>query len=216
MFWKSLSVMLMKIPSLVSLLAIGGALLAPGAVSAVDWKEDVRPILSERCFKCHSGPRAKGKLRMDSESNFAKRIGEGEDAVIVPGDPVKSLLAIKAGLPRSDGDAMPPPASRDRGNEPMTAGELDTVKKWIAAGAHFEAPEPGEGGEEPAGMTEESQEQEFHDWTNHEGKSLKAAFVAAEPGTVVLKSEEGQEIRYPFEKLSEESQTLARKLATAE
>jgi len=47
-----------------------------------------------------------------------------------------------------------------------------------------------------------------------EGKTLEASFVRAEPGTVVLKMEGDKEINYPFDKLSPESQALARKLAT--
>ena len=90
------------------------SLLAPAVLEAVDYQEEIRPILNKKCYKCHSGPRAKGKLRMDSENSFADRIG-GDDPVIVPGNPAESLLAIKAGLPRSDGEAMPPPPARERG-----------------------------------------------------------------------------------------------------
>lgn len=189
--------------------------LGAGRIEAADFEKDVEPILNEKCFKCHSGPRAKGGLRMDRQETFAERIG-GDDPVIVPGEPESSLLAVKAGLPRSNGDAMPPPPARSRGAEPMTTGELNVVKQWIAAGASFE---PGEAGMTEADAAEEEKEEptaakEMHVWTNFEGKSLEAAFVGAEPGTVVLENQEGKEIRYPFDKLSEESQSLARELAT--
>jgi len=185
---------------------------SPLPLFAVDYKEEIRPILNEKCFKCHSGPRAKGKLRMDQESMFSDRIG-GDDPVIEPGNPNSSLLAIKAGLPPSDGDAMPPPPARSRGAEPMTAAELNLVKQWIAEG---DALEPG-GAKMTSSETtsgDSGDGEEFHEWTNFEGNKLKAAFVVAEPGTVVLKDENGQEIRYPFDKLDSASQELARKLAT--
>jgi len=184
-----------------------------GRSEAVDFEQEIEPILNEKCFKCHSGPRAKGGLRMDQQETFAERIG-GDDPVIMPGEPESSLLAIKAGLPRSDGDAMPPPPARSRGAEPMTDGELRVVKQWIAAGASFE---PGETGMTEADAAEEESpaaEKEIHTWTNFEGKKLDAAFVGAEPGTVVLQDESGKEIRYPFDKLSDESKALARELAT--
>jgi hypothetical protein len=183
---------------------------------ALDFKKDIRPILNKKCFKCHSGPRAKGKLRMDSESDFAKRIG-GDDPVIVPGEPGKSLLPIKAGLPASDGDAMPPPPARPRGAEPMTTVELNLVKQWISEGASFEeggGSAPTTSTTEPAPTSEKKDE--IHTWTNQEGKTLKASFLRAEPGKVVLKMENGEELAYPFDKLNADSQALARKLATAE
>ena len=111
---------------------------------------------------------------MDVNDDFAKRIG-GDDPVIIPGDPAKSLLSVKAGLPVSDGDAMPPPPSRDRGAEPMTASELTLVRQWITEGAKFEAgttaaapaaPAPG-----AAPMVAE-----IRTWSNSGGGSLKASF----------------------------------------
>src|SRR5690242_19684635 len=77
----------------VFLLAAG--LLNCGASAAatdkpVDYNRDVRPILSDTCFKCHGfDPSArKGKLRLDKpEDAFADR---GGYAAIVPGHPEKS------------------------------------------------------------------------------------------------------------------------------
>ena len=185
----------------------------PLASQGVDYQEEIRPILNDKCFKCHSGPRAKGKLRMDLTDQFAKRIG-GEDPVIVPGDPATSLLAVKVALPRSDGDAMPPPPARARGAEALTGNEIALVKQWIQEGASFE-----EGGAAPA-TTEttsenpEAMKAEIIEWTNFEGKTLKAAFVRGEGTNVILRMENGSEIPYPFEKLSPESQELAKKLAS--
>lgn len=176
---------------------------------AVDYQEEIRPILNDKCFKCHSGPRAKGKLRMDQESYFSKRIG-GDDPVIVPGNPGNSLLAVKAGLPRSDGDAMPPPPARERGAEPLTDVELNLVKQWIAEGASFEAgaaPVPTSA-EEPGSM-----EPQLLDWTNTAGNSLKAYFVAFNGTDVKLRKEDGSEFVYPAAQLSAESQEQAKKLA---
>lgn len=195
-------------------------LLALGATrpaSAVDYHEEIRPILNEKCIKCHSGPRAKGKLRMDSEEDFAKRIG-GEDPVIVPGDAARSLLAIKAGLPRDDGDAMPPPPARARGAEPMTSVELNLVKQWISLGAKFEAGEMSESTPtaptaDPAAPTAEAgMSNEMHSWTNFEGNSIQAAFVRLDGTNVVIRMETGQEVPYALDKLSAESQALAKRL----
>lgn len=187
----------------------------PALASALDYQEEIRPILNKKCFKCHSGPRAKGKLRMDSPSFFQKRVG-GDDPAIVPGNSAQSLLAIKAGLPASDGDAMPPPPARSRGAEPMTQLELNTVKKWIDEGASFEA-----GGAttaatttttEPAAGGEAMKEDKLLDWTNSAGNSLKAYFVGLDGANVKLKKADGSEFSYPLANLNAESQVLAKKL----
>lgn len=197
---------LLPVFSITTLFSLLSASSSP--LSAIDYKEEIRPILNEKCFKCHSGPRAKGKLRMDSEANFSKRIG-GDDPVIVPGDAATSLLAIKAGLPRTDGDAMPPPPARARGAEAMTAAELNLVKQWIAAGAKFEA-----GGAEEAPATADSgaMSDKVHTWVNLEGNKLEATFLSTDGTNVSLKMTTGKEISYPLAKLSAESQALAKQL----
>lgn len=177
---------------------------------AVDFQEEVRPILNDKCFKCHSGPRAKGKLRMDDEKYFRERIG-GDDPAIVPGDPVSSLLAVKAGLPRSDGDAMPPPPARERGAEPMTTAELNLVKQWIAEGAKLDESDPDP---EPASATSDAaMSNELHSWTNTAGKSLEASFVSSDGTNVTLRKPDGAQFSYPLANLNAESQALAKKLA---
>ena len=108
-------------------LALSLASLSLLSVSAVDFQTDVEPILNEKCFKCHSGPRHKGNLRMDTPDNFAKRVG-GENPVIVPGDPESSLLAIKAGLPRSDGSSR---CSTDAKNASMSACRMERSEAML-------------------------------------------------------------------------------------
>lgn len=187
------------------------------SVRAVDYQEEIRPILNKKCFKCHTGPKAKGGLRMDSPDDFAKRIG-GDDPVIIPGDPSKSLLTVKAGLPRTDGDAMPPPPARERGAEPMTTAELTLVQKWVSMGAKFEA-----GGMEPAAPAVAAPTapatgaapmaaDAIQTWTNSAGVSLQAAFVSLSGTSVTLKKEDGSQFEYPLANLNAESQALAKKL----
>lgn len=124
---------------LLSLAPFGYAALArpsapPKAMAEVSFGRDVRPILSEHCFKCHGpdvGTAAAG-LRFDSFDNATKRLADG--AAIVPGDPKASLLLKRV----ADHDAemrMPPP---DAGMAPLTPAQIETLRTWIAQGARYE------------------------------------------------------------------------------
>jgi len=205
---------ILPLPSFFALAMSGFAL---ESVRAVDYQEEIRPILNKKCFKCHTGPKAKGGLRMDSPEDFAKRIG-GDDPVIIPGDPSKSLLTVKAGLPRTDGDAMPPPPARERGAEPMTTAELTLVQKWVSMGAKFEAGEMEPAAPALAAPTAPATGAApmaagaIQTWTNSAGASLQAAFVSLSGTSVTLKKEDGSQFEYPLANLNTESQALAKKL----
>ncbi len=100
----------------------GGVLAGP-----VEFSRDVRPILSDRCFKCH-GPdeRArKSDLRLDRR--------DGALRVLAPGQLERSELARRI---RSDDpdERMPPPSSKLS----LSPGEIDTLLRWIEAGAPYE------------------------------------------------------------------------------
>ena len=105
----------------------------PPQDDAVDFRRDVRPILSEHCFTCHGPDKAvrKGKLRLDlAETAFAPGSGQ---PVIVPGDPEASELVyrIKTDQP---GDHMPPPEEEKQ----LTEEQIRTLERWIAQGARWE------------------------------------------------------------------------------
>ena len=70
-----------------------GLMATSSAAEKVDFARDVRPILSNRCFKCH-GPdegARKGKLRLDDRE---AALGEGKsgEIAIVPGKAADSEL----------------------------------------------------------------------------------------------------------------------------
>jgi hypothetical protein len=125
-------------PPLRRLLAPPLVLLAGTAAAQGDdgirYGRDIRPILSDRCFRCH-GPDAgtrEADLRLDVR-DFAVR-ARASGAAIVPGDPDRSLLVARIG--HSDArERMPPPRS---GKPALTAGEQDLLRRWIAAGAAYE------------------------------------------------------------------------------
>ncbi|HEY0653256.1 MAG TPA: PSD1 and planctomycete cytochrome C domain-containing protein [Chryseosolibacter sp.] len=102
----------------------------------VSYNFHIRPILSDRCFKCH-GPDAnqrKAELRLDTESGLFKALKEDpEGRVIVPGDAEHSELFAR--ISTADTSVlMPPPTS----NLALSEFEIKLIKKWIDQGAKYE------------------------------------------------------------------------------
>ena len=91
----------------------------------VDFDSQIRPLLSDRCFRCH-GPDAaarKADLRLDLESSAT-------EAVIVRGKPAKSELIRR--ISSDDPDVhMPPPDSKLE----LSSKEVKLIRQWIAEGA---------------------------------------------------------------------------------
>ena len=122
----------------VGLLALGvaagaGSGAAPVGGAGPDFNRDVRPILSNSCFKCHgpdSATREAG-LRLDVREVAVGALESGRTA-IVPGEPAASELVrrITSGDPD---ERMPPPES---GKE-LTPAQIETLRTWIASGAGY-------------------------------------------------------------------------------
>jgi len=94
----------------------------------VDYNWEVRPILSDNCYRCH-GPDAKSRqagLRLDQkDSAYAQAID--------PGKPDQSEL-IKRITSKDPAVRMPPPASSAKS---LTAAEVATLREWIQEGAEY-------------------------------------------------------------------------------
>jgi hypothetical protein len=103
------------------------------AGTRVDFSDEVRPILSDKCFACH-GPDAatrKANLRLDlQEAAFAPHDGS---APVVPGDVRASAIMQRIATPDTS-DVMPPHDSK----KPITAEEAKVLARWILQGAEWE------------------------------------------------------------------------------
>lgn len=112
------------------------AIFAPCSVAnaqKVDFTQDIRPILSDKCFRCH-GPDEQTRateLRLDSLSAATADLG-GYYA-IVPGEPGASELVDRIGSTDPD-MVMPPPNA----NKSLNAEEKVLLERWIAQGAPWQ------------------------------------------------------------------------------
>jgi hypothetical protein len=107
--------------------------LAPVAIFADSafFEREVRPILIERCYECHSAEgKTKGGLRLDTRDRT--RQGGDSGAALIPGKPEESLLIEAIGYSKHDLQ-MPP-------KNPLPPDEVAALRKWIEMGA----PDPRE------------------------------------------------------------------------
>ena len=82
------------------------------AAEKLQFNRDIRPLLSDRCFKCHGPDKAarKAGLRLDlAEEAYAERKKSHKHA-IVPGKPEESLVCRKI-FSNDPDDLMPPTKS---------------------------------------------------------------------------------------------------------
>ncbi len=111
--------------ALAARLPLTAAAPPPTAADLAFFESKVRPLLIERCYECHSDKKQKGGLRLDSQPGWLA--GGDTGAVIVPGDPAKSLLVEAIG--RKNDDLQMPP------QEALSAAEVAVLTEWIQRGA---------------------------------------------------------------------------------
>lgn len=112
-----------------------GALL----YAKVDFNREIRPILSENCFRCHGpdeesrkgGSRAKGHLRLDTTEGAQMDLGDY--SALVPGDPEESELIYLITSPDEE-ERMPP--AKD--GKPLSAEQIALLSQWIQEGGHYD------------------------------------------------------------------------------
>jgi hypothetical protein len=107
-----------------------------GIPKLVDYNFHIRPILSDRCFKCHGpdGNQRKADLRLDTEAGlFAALKNDPQAKVITPGDADHSELFLRISAADTS-IQMPPPSS----NLALTSTEIKLIRKWIDQGAAYQ------------------------------------------------------------------------------
>jgi PAS domain-containing protein len=110
----------------VTAVALSGLARAGRADERVDFVRDIKPILTRRCTSCHGVLKQTNDLRLDSPASI--RRGGSAGPAIEPGKSTDSLL-VEA-ITGADGVVKMPPEG-----DPLTAEQIDLIKKWIDGGA---------------------------------------------------------------------------------
>lgn len=101
--------------------------------AADDINQQVRSLLSNRCFACHGPDSAKreGGFRLDDKNSYLSPADSG-DPPVVAGKPDKSQLWHRIMIDDAD-QRMPPPSF----GSALTSKEKELVKQWIESGAEL-------------------------------------------------------------------------------
>ena len=93
----------------------------------VSYYDDVKPLLSVHCYKCHSTDAAKAGLRLDARDSILKPAKSGARPV-VPGDGGRSEIIRR--ITSSDPDERMPPEG-----ERLPDADVKRLRAWIEQGA---------------------------------------------------------------------------------
>ncbi len=106
--------------------------LPVASAAPVDFNQEIRPILSNTCFRCHGPDEAERKagLRLDTSAGAQEDLGGY--AAIVPGKPEASVLLSRVTSHDPD-EVMPPAKAGDR----LSDSDVALLEKWIAEGAPY-------------------------------------------------------------------------------
>jgi uncharacterized membrane protein len=88
----------------------------------------IQPIFDANCVSCHGESKKTGGLRLDSYNRLMR--GGNDGAVIIPGNPDRSILLHRVTLPPGDKLFMP-----SEGKPPLHAEEIAWIRAWIQQGA---------------------------------------------------------------------------------
>ena len=125
-------------PGIFFFIVATAGLVVARAETGPDFQREIRPILSNTCFKCHGpdgaerkgGKEGSGGLRLDTEEGSRADL-DGSVAVL-PGHPEKSELIARITTTEKD-DVMPPPKSGKK----LTAREVELLTAWVKSGGKF-------------------------------------------------------------------------------
>ncbi len=107
---------------------------AAAADSPVRFNRDIRPIMSDTCFRCH-GPDQRARmagLRLDIREEALRTTKSGVTP-IVPGQPDQSAI-IQRIFAQNPAKIMPPQFA----HKELSPAQKETIRRWVAEGAPYE------------------------------------------------------------------------------
>jgi len=138
---------LLLVSSALALSALRAADPAPTTEQLDFFEKKVRPVLVDKCYKCHSteAGKAKGGLVLDDRAGLLK--GGENGPSLVPGNPEKSSLITA--ITYKDKDLQMPPKG-----EKLADSEIAALTEWVKMGA----PDPRKASGKLSGLTDKARQ----------------------------------------------------------
>ena len=104
--------------------------LAALPIAAQTFSKDIAPIFARQCIGCHAATVKMGSLDLDTEEGI--RRGGNHGTILVPGKSASSRLYLMIA-----GKATP---AMPMSGQTLPAQDIETIRRWIDAGAKFDGP----------------------------------------------------------------------------
>ena len=115
-------------------LALGALWLLGARAEDIElYSREVRPLLEQRCYPCHSRLKQKGELRLDAGVLIHKGGRHGSIVQLQP----DGILPLLDRVGSTDPEHRMPPEGRA-----LSGDEIATLRRWIDSGATFPKSEP--------------------------------------------------------------------------
>ncbi|QDT98169.1 PSD1 and planctomycete cytochrome C domain-containing protein [Gimesia aquarii] len=98
-------------------------------VPAVEFTQQIQPILAKHCYACHGPDVQEGGLRLDQSEHAFKQL-DSEATAIVPQHPEQSELLTRI-ISQEEDHQMPPEGER------LKQEQINLIRKWIQQGAEW-------------------------------------------------------------------------------
>jgi hypothetical protein len=101
----------------------------------IDYVRNIKPILKARCYACHGAFKQESELRLDTAASVRKG---GDSGTPINRDTPDDGLLLQRVTSTDEDERMPPEG------DPLTAGQIELLRAWIATGAQGPANEVGQ------------------------------------------------------------------------
>jgi hypothetical protein len=105
-----------------------------GPAAKLSFTREVAPLFVKHCIACHGPKKPEGEFQLHTFTRLMTAGASGEPAIIA-GKPDESYLVEL--LTIGDADVRMPKEQR-----PLSADEIDLIRRWIAEGGAFDGPDP--------------------------------------------------------------------------
>jgi len=111
---------------------LGNALAVAESAPPVLFNRDIRPIMSDSCFKCHGPGTREAGLRLDVRE-LAVTAADSGATPIVPGKTAESEV-VRRVMSDDPDEVMPPPEA----NKTLSSAQKELIRRWVEQGAPYE------------------------------------------------------------------------------